>query len=122
MSIVNEMFRKYLHRVFLIVGDIREFSLKYADTVIMNPPFGVVKRNRGLDLLFLKRAMEFSRTIYTIHKYSEGLIRLVNELASAFNYEIIHSEEMFFPIQMIYPSHYRKVYRVKIIFYVLRRK
>ncbi len=122
ISIVNGMFKEYSYRTLLIVGDIRELSLKYADTVIMNPPFGVIKHNRGLDLLFLKRAMEFSKTIYTIHKYSEGLVKLINKLASAFDYEIVYSEEMFFPIQMIYPSHYRKIYRVKIIFYVLRRK
>ncbi|KAI0223949.1 Methyltransferase-like protein 5 [Lamellibrachia satsuma] len=38
------------------------------DTVIMNPPFGT-KKNKGIDMLFLKQALDMSHTaVYSLHK------------------------------------------------------
>ncbi|XP_022254067.1 methyltransferase-like protein 5 isoform X2 [Limulus polyphemus] len=38
------------------------------DTVIMNPPFGT-KRNRGIDMLFLKTGLNMAtRAVYSLHK------------------------------------------------------
>lgn len=43
---------------------------KFFDTVIMNPPFGT-KQNSGLDMLFLKRAIDIScGSVYSLHKTS----------------------------------------------------
>lgn len=43
---------------------------KVFDTVVMNPPFGT-KQNQGLDMLFLKRAVELSHgSVYSLHKTS----------------------------------------------------
>ena len=40
------------------------------DTVIMNPPFGT-KHNKGLDMVFLQRAIMMSRyAVYSLHKTS----------------------------------------------------
>nr|ACO11034.1 Methyltransferase-like protein 5 [Caligus rogercresseyi] len=40
------------------------------DTVIMNPPFGT-KKNKGIDMLFLKAALNMaSRAVYSLHKTS----------------------------------------------------
>ena len=40
------------------------------DTVIMNPPFGT-KHNKGLDMVFLQRAITMTRTsVYSLHKTS----------------------------------------------------
>lgn len=42
----------------------------FFDTVIMNPPFGT-KQNAGLDMKFLKRAIELSSNcVYSLHKTS----------------------------------------------------
>lgn len=38
------------------------------DTVLMNPPFGTVKR--GADKLFLEKAMQVAKVIYSLHKAS----------------------------------------------------
>lgn len=41
---------------------------KRFDTVIMNPPFGT-KHNKGMDMLFLKTALNMARTsVYSLHK------------------------------------------------------
>lgn len=43
-------------------------SRKTIDTVIMNPPFGT-KDNKGIDLLFLKNAIDISQgAVYSLHK------------------------------------------------------
>lgn len=43
---------------------------KKFDTVIMNPPFGT-KQNQGLDMVFLKRAVNLTDgTVYSLHKTS----------------------------------------------------
>lgn len=43
---------------------------KFFDTVIMNPPFGT-KQNAGLDMIFLKRAIDLCHgTVYSLHKTS----------------------------------------------------
>ncbi|MET1159384.1 MAG: METTL5 family protein [Thermoprotei archaeon] len=107
--------------VFFVLGDVRELLLNRVDTVLMNPPFGVVRRNRGIDLAFLRKALEIANSIYTIHKYSEGLVRIIRDISEKTGYVIVHEEILEFPIPMIYESHRRRVYRVKTIFYVLRR-
>uniref|UniRef100_A0A8C4QJ12 Methyltransferase-like protein 5 n=1 Tax=Eptatretus burgeri TaxID=7764 RepID=A0A8C4QJ12_EPTBU len=41
---------------------------KTFDTVIMNPPFGT-KHNKGMDMLFLKTALDMANTsVYSLHK------------------------------------------------------
>ncbi|CAJ0923895.1 unnamed protein product [Ranitomeya imitator] len=43
---------------------------KSVDTVIMNPPFGT-KHNKGMDMTFLKNALQMARTsVYSLHKTS----------------------------------------------------
>ncbi|XP_053554394.1 rRNA N6-adenosine-methyltransferase METTL5 isoform X2 [Bombina bombina] len=43
---------------------------KSVDTVIMNPPFGT-KHNKGMDMTFLKIALQMARTsVYSLHKTS----------------------------------------------------
>lgn len=121
-SILAGMSRDYLLKTLLINSDVRDLAINSIDTVIMNPPFGVVKKNRGVDILFLKKAMEISNSIYTIHKYSSGLIRIIEDLADLFGFKIVYSEYLMFPIPMLFKTHRRKIYRVKVIFYVLRRK
>jgi len=49
------------------IGD--DWNNKF-DTVIMNPPFGT-KHNKGLDMLFLQRAIKMASTaVYSLHKTS----------------------------------------------------
>uniref|UniRef100_UPI00398F547C rRNA N(6)-adenosine-methyltransferase METTL5 isoform X3 n=1 Tax=Pristiophorus japonicus TaxID=55135 RepID=UPI00398F547C len=43
---------------------------KKFDTIIMNPPFGT-KHNKGMDMTFLKTALDMARTaVYSLHKTS----------------------------------------------------
>jgi len=37
------------------------------DTIVMNPPFGT-KHNKGMDMLFLRKALDLSDVVYSLHK------------------------------------------------------
>ena len=43
---------------------------RYFDTVLLNPPFGT-KNNKGMDMKFLKTAIDMSNnSVYSLHKSS----------------------------------------------------
>ncbi len=52
----------------LIIGDIGILHSCRFDTTLMNPPFG--SWHRGIDILFIEKALEISSTIYSLHKQS----------------------------------------------------
>lgn len=53
----------------LKISDFLVHGKKY-DTVLMNPPFGT-KHNKGIDLLFVQKALELANTaVYSLHKTS----------------------------------------------------
>jgi len=114
--------RDYRYRVLLINSDVRSIVLRNIDTVVMNPPFGVKKHNRGIDMAFLYRALETARrSVYTMHKASSGEEKLVRDIASSLGYTIVYYSRELFKIGMLYPRHRRRVYRVAIDMYGLRR-
>ncbi|XP_058156654.1 rRNA N(6)-adenosine-methyltransferase METTL5 isoform X2 [Dasypus novemcinctus] len=61
-----------LTNIDMVLSDVCSLSKmsKSFDTVIMNPPFGT-KNNKGIDIAFLKTALEMARTaVYSLHKSS----------------------------------------------------
>jgi predicted RNA methylase len=48
-----------------IVGDLDAIHGEF-DTVVMNPPFGT--KQRHLDKVFLRKAIQIGRVVYSIHK------------------------------------------------------
>ena len=48
-----------------VLSNVKDFK-EDVDVVLENPPFGVQKRKA--DLAFLEKAMEISKTVYTLHK------------------------------------------------------
>ncbi|MEM2234600.1 MAG: METTL5 family protein [Desulfurococcaceae archaeon] len=108
-------------KTLLVCSDVRSISLVNVDTIVMNPPFGVKKRNRGLDMAFLKKALETANNVYTIHKHSFGEEALVKAISEVTGFKIVYAEKALFPIKMTYRHHRRKVYRVAVDIYGLRR-
>lgn len=121
-GVIQNYFRNLSHRLLLVGSDVRDIEMFGVDTVIMNPPFGVYRRNRGLDLLFLRRAMGMACSIYSLHKYSPMFEKIVNDLAGSMGFKITYSERLKFPIPMMYPTHRRRVYRVETVLYVFNRR
>lgn len=120
INIVKHIYPNILNHIVYIQCDISDVQLKNIDTVLMNPPFGVVRRNRGIDIVFLKKALLTSSNIYTVHKYSIGVDKIIKEITNSFNYRIVYRELINFHIPMIYITHRRRIHRFKTIFYVLK--
>ena len=64
-------------------------------TTIMNPPFGVKKRNA--DRIFLEKAFTFSEVIYSIHLAGEKVLNFISKFCEKFNWRI----DNYFPYNMI---------------------
>lgn len=120
-DVVEGYFNELADKIVFINSDVRDLNLNVADTVIMNPPFGVSPRNRGIDVVFLKKAMDISNAIYTIHKLTRGIDSIVHELSSSFGFEVTYRERINFPIPMMFETHRRKRYIVDTVLFVLRR-
>lgn len=119
---IHEYYGRIAHMLIFVLADATTIDLAGVDVVVMNPPFGVIKRNRGIDLKFLTGALGVARKVYSIHKYSEGLCLVLNRMVSLQGLEISYLEVLDLEIPMIYEEHRRKVYRVKALFTLLVRK
>ncbi|KAG9290009.1 hypothetical protein G9A89_010315 [Geosiphon pyriformis] len=89
-----------------LLADITSYPLQRLegdiDTVIMNPPFGT--KNKGVDMIFLKKAMEVSNNaVYSLHKTStrEHVLKKAREWDVTC--EIL--AELKFDIPMMYKVH-----------------
>jgi putative methylase len=109
-------------KILFIVGDATRILLKNINTIIMNPPFGVVRSNRGLDVKFLISALKTGRKVYSFHKYSEGFVMLLEKIIYTLNLDLEYRELMDFEIPMLYNRHRRRTYRFKAVLIILARK
>ncbi len=74
-----------------------------ADTTIMNPPFGAQKSNENADQHFLKKALQLSTTIYSIH--IQKTLPFLKKYITTHNGEITHMKSYVFPIKALYSFH-----------------
>jgi len=105
-----------LNAAFLI-GDIMIFDEKI-DVVIMNPPFGT--KNKNIDTVFLLKAMDLAKTIYSFHKAStkEYIDRLIRES----KFETTHYQEYVFPLKMSMLHHTKNIERIRVGLWRLKKK
>lgn len=120
--ILFESYREIAHRLMPVVGDATSIELNNVDAVVMNPPFGVVKRNRGLDLKFLENALRNARCVYSLHKYSKGFLKILKEISERMKLDIHWFEILNLEIPMIYSRHRRRVYRVRVVLLGLTKR
>lgn len=74
-----------------------------------------------MDLVFLRKALSLARSVYSIHKYSPGLVKILREVALSYNAELVSMEIMDFEIPMVFETHKSRIYRFKSLFIVLRK-
>jgi len=91
-----------------IQKDINEFNLgeytsSVIDTVIQNPPFGAQRSAKGADRIFLAKALEWGKNVYSLHlsKTEEFIELLVNKLGG----EIVWKKDYNFPINHMFNFH-----------------
>ncbi|KAH7682185.1 S-adenosyl-L-methionine-dependent methyltransferase protein [Dioscorea alata] len=93
----------------LILCDIKSLGLKgkFADTVVMNPPFGT--RRKGVDMEFLSVALKVaSRAVYSLHKTTtrEHVRRAALRDYNAKSAEVLC--ELRFDVPQLYKFHKKK--------------
>ncbi len=96
--------------------NIQDFNIT-VDVIIQNPPFGVQKRDRGMDSIFLKKAMRNAPIIYSIHKSGTKNQTFLRNLIQ--NQQAI--VDAIIPLQIVIPHlfefHQKKSYPVQIDLY-----
>ena len=107
-------------RIDLILGDI-ECIVGRFDTVLMNPPFGTWRR--GFDVKFLRKAIEISDVVYSLHKRSKSVRLFLKREISRMGGKVDWLKEMTITIGRIYPFHKKMRYHVEVDLYrILKRK
>ena len=102
-----------------LVADVSNLSLsRKVDTVIQNPPFGVVKRSS--DIIFLRKAMEIGNVVYTIHKSNPESRKLIERVAREYNYNV-EFITVRYDLKPYYPWHREKVHKFLVDIYILKR-
>ncbi len=81
--------------------DVQSFS-SHVEIIIQNPPFGVQRRDKGMDVVFLRKAIQSAGIIYSIHKSGEKIRTHLER--------VIHSESAqvnaIIPLQITIPHLY----------------
>lgn len=102
-----------LTNIDFLVQDVTKLVLsKKFDVTFQNPPFGI-QSYRGIDIQFLRKAIEYSNIVYSIHKYEtlDYVIRKVNEWG--FKAKPIMIDEITIPL--MYKHHMKMKHKVKIV-------
>ncbi|CAG8489929.1 21165_t:CDS:2 [Gigaspora rosea] len=90
------------------------------DTIVMNPPFGT-KNNKGIDMIFLKKALEIATTsVYSLHKSSTR--EYILKKAQAWNVECEVLAELKFDVPMMYKFHKKKSVDINVDFLRFEKK
>ncbi|BCS92893.1 Ribosomal RNA small subunit methyltransferase C [Metallosphaera sp. J1] len=117
LEVGRDAFRELELEADFVEADCTEFHGKF-DTVVQNPPFGQVKR--GIDLKFLRTAMNMAKVIYSIHKSNPDSRNLITREAQTrgFSVEVI---PLSYPMTPYYPWHREKVHKFLVDIYVFRK-
>ena len=105
IKIAKSYSEKINEDIEFITKDVKDVDIK-CDTVIMNPPFGAQKSNRGADRAFIEKGFEISKVIYSLHL--SKTIPFIEKLVSSLNGEISYKKTYLFPIKHTYFFHKKK--------------
>ncbi len=97
-------------KVNFIAGDIECIRGSF-NTTLMNPPFGSWRT--GADVKFLKKAIEISKIIYSLHKRSSSVRDFLSRKIRELGGEVLSIYEIDIVIPRLYSFHRKKRYIVK---------
>jgi len=100
-----------------LVGDIKLISSSF-DTTLMNPPFG--SWNRGVDVIFLMKALQISKVIYSLHKRSEKSRKYLCRKIASLGGKIEKIFELEIILPHTYTFHRKRKYHVKTDLYRIK--
>jgi putative methylase len=117
INIAKKNAREVAVEVDYLVGDIRLISSSF-DTTLMNPPFG--SWNRGIDIIFLMKALQISKVIYSLHKRSEKSREYLARKIASLGGKIEKIFELEIILPHTYAFHRKKKYYVKTDLYRIK--
>jgi putative methylase len=121
LNILKENLKLFKFKNYKIINKdiskIKKSELKKIDTVIQNPPFGTKKAHA--DKLFLETAFKFSDTIYTMHKIESK--EFINAIAKDNSFHVTHYWDYFFELKQTQMFHKRKIYRIDVACWRLKK-
>ncbi len=82
--------------------------------VVMNPPFGAVKKNKHADKIFLEKAFNFNK-IYSIHNFeSEKTLNFLKSISNDFNFsfKILFEKNFIIKKQHFFHKKNKKIIKV----------
>jgi len=85
------------------------------EVTIMNPPFGT--KRRGIDIVFLEKALIFSKKVISIHKSNRESRRLIDRISRNYNKSCEILATLEFPIPPLYVFHKKKSHYVYVDVY-----
>ena len=98
---------------------LKKSELENIDVCLLNPPFGTTKKNKKIDVIFLKKAMKISDNILTMHKTAskDFILKILNDN----DMKLIYEEYFLFPIpkQQIY--HTKDIMSVEVTLFIAKR-
>lgn len=103
-------------KAIFVNKDIKNFNKK-VDIVLQNPPFGTKQKHN--DKSFLKKAMEISDKIYSIHKITSE--NFVKQFSKDNNFEIVGLIPFNLSLKKTYKFHRKRRYNVEVACFVLKR-
>lgn len=117
INIAKKNAREVAVEVDYLVGDIRLISSSF-DTTLMNPPFG--SWNRGIDIIFLMKALQISKVIYSLHKRSEKSRKYLRKKIATLGGKIEKIFELEIILPHTYTFHRKRKYHVKTDLYRIK--
>ena len=96
--------------------DIEEFS-KPLDIIIQNPPFGIQKKDRGMDVIFLKQAIKNANIIYSIHKSGKKNQAFLSKFIQNQKARVDSIISMRITIPYLFHFHRKKQYPIEVDLY-----
>jgi putative methylase len=116
-SVFSEL--KLKGSVRFVLSDIKDFTGK-CDTVIQNPPFGV--QSDSLDKIFLEKALECGKKIYSLHKGEYEKTRgSINRFVESRGGRVEKIIPYTFPIPHMFRFHKKPVKEVNVDLYMIRK-
>jgi len=116
IKIAKEYSEKNSFDITFIEKDIRKVNKK-ADTILMNPPFGAQKTNVKGDRVFLEKAFQIGRKIYTLHLTET--IPFIKKMITSLKGKVIFEKNYVFPIKKTYEFHEKEYMKYNVTLLVI---
>ena len=101
-------------KVEFVIGDLSCVAGHF-NTALMNPPFGSWRR--GADVKFLRKALEISDVVYSLHKHSDLNREFLSRKVQSFGGRVDKIYEMRITIPRMFDFHRREKFFVDADFY-----